>query len=80
MKLIDKFLKASRIDGFLNNEEVIAATNVTIANEYAIDFARWILANCWLHDDEYWELVTRDGDVRKTEEELLEIYKIEKGL
>jgi hypothetical protein len=30
MKLIDKFLKASRIDGFLNNEEVIAATNSRI--------------------------------------------------
>jgi hypothetical protein len=51
-----------------------------IANEYAIDFAKWLLANCWLHDDEYWELVTKDGDVRKTEEELLEIYKKERGL
>jgi hypothetical protein len=51
-----------------------------IADEFAIGFAKWLLANCWLHDDEYWELVTRSGNIRKTEEELLKIYKKEKGL
>lgn len=43
MELINKFLTASRIDGFINNEEVIAATNVTIANEYAMKFANWCM-------------------------------------
>jgi hypothetical protein len=51
-----------------------------IAENFAIGFAKWLLVNCWLHDDEYWELVTKDGNVRKTEEELLETYKKEKGL
>lgn len=53
---------------------------VIIADDFAIGFAKWILTNCWLHDDEYWELVTKNGDIRKSEEELLEIYKKEKGL
>lgn len=48
--------------------------------EFAIGFAKWLLANCWLHDDAYWELVTKNGNVRKSEEELLEIFKKEKGL
>jgi hypothetical protein len=68
MKLIDKFLTASRIDGFLNNEEVIAATNVTIADKYAIDFARWILAH---------PMIFNNGS---SMEQAIEIYKIEKGL
>ena len=53
---------------------------VIIADDFAIGFAKWILTNCWLYDDEYWELVTKNGDIRKSEEELLEIYKKEKGL
>ena len=68
MKLIDKFLTASRIDDFLNNEEVIAATNVTIADKYAIDFARWILAH---------PTIFNNGS---SMEQAIEIYKIEKGL
>ncbi len=49
-------------------------------DEFAIGFAKWLLTNCWLHDDAYWELVTKSGDVQKSEKELLEIYKKEKGL
>ena len=68
MKLIDKFLTASRIDDFLNNEEVIAATNVTIADKYAIGFAEWICEKA--------EVPYIKGKMDST----LEIYKKEKGL
>jgi len=64
---------------FENIDKVIDSQE-KIADEFAIGFSKWLLVNCWLHDDEYWELVTKDGDVRKTEEELLETYKKAKGL
>lgn len=67
MTLKDEFLKASRIDGFLNNEEVIAATNASIADKYAIDFARWILAH---------PMIFNNGS---SMEQAIETYKIEKG-
>lgn len=66
MTLKDQFLKASVIEGVVDNSEVIAATNSMIADEFAIGFAYW----CEWRDDRAF----------KTYEELLEIYKEEKGL
>ena len=66
MTLKEKFLNASIIEGVADNSEVIAATNAMIADDYAIEFAHWC----------EWQ----DGKAFKTFEELLEIFKKEKGL
>jgi hypothetical protein len=71
MTLKEKFLKASVIEGIADNSEVIAATNATIADDFAIDFAEWIDINYFVYN-------TWDKDV--SIKELLEIYKKEKGL
>lgn len=71
MTLKDEFLKASRIDGFLNNEEVIAATNASIADKYAIDFTEWCVKNELFHAIQYGRIETKS---------LLEMYKKEKEL
>ena len=70
MTLKDQFLKASVIEGVVDNSEVIAATNAMIADEFAIGFADWIRV-CKLKGRPY------DFDNIK---ELLEIYKDEKEL
>ena len=49
-------------------------------NEFAIGFGQWLVSNCYSEDDIYWWLIKTGGDVRKSTEELLEIYKKEKGL
>ena len=51
---------------------------VEIANEFAIGFGKWLVSNCYSEDGIYWWLIKRNGDIRKSTEELLEIYK--KGL
>ena len=50
------------------------------ADEFAIGFGQWLVSNCYSEDDIYWWLIKTGGDVRKSTEELLEIYKKEKGL
>ncbi len=72
MTLKEQFLKASVIEGVVDNSEVIAATNAMIADEFAIGFAEWHL-NLSKSDD--WEKFDYN-----TTEKLLEIYKKEKGL
>jgi hypothetical protein len=49
-------------------------------NEFALGFGQWLVSNCYSEDDIYWWLIKTGGDVRKSTEELLEIYKKEKGL
>jgi hypothetical protein len=49
-------------------------------DEFAIGFGQWLVSNCYSEDDIYWWLIKTGGDVRKSTEELLEIYKKEKGL
>lgn len=77
MTLKDKFKQWLDTDPRLQIREVQLEV---IAEDFAIGFSKWLLGNCWLHDDEHWKLVTSSGNVRKSEEELLEIYKKEKGL
>ena len=52
----------------------------TIADEFAIDFADWINRVSYRSFDGNWYLTQIDEDIKKTTEELLEIYKDEKGL
>ena len=70
MTLKEQFLKASVIEGVVDNSEVIAATNAMIADEFAIGFADWIRV-C--------KLKGRPYDFENIKE-LLEIYKDEKDL
>jgi hypothetical protein len=52
----------------------------TIADEFAIGFAKWLAIHCYrTTDGNYW-LTQNKGDFRKNSEEVLEIYKKEKGL
>lgn len=81
MNLSEQFLKASRIEGVVNNEEVIAATNATIAEKFAIQFAKWFREN---YMDVGNSLYTRYGkfknpDVweRVTIKEALKVFKNE---
>ena len=68
MTLKEQFLKASVIEGVVDNSEVIAATNAMIADEFAIGFA------VWLHGQnlEFIDL--------SSVQQLLSNYKKEKGL
>ena len=51
-----------------------------IANDYAIEFAQWINRVSYRSFDGNWYLTQIDEDIKKTTEELLEIFKKEKGL
>ena len=51
-----------------------------IADEFAIEFAQWINSVSYRSFDGNWYLTQIDEDIKKTTEELLEIYKKEKGL
>lgn len=46
--------------------------------EFAEAFGKWLLSNCYSEDNMYWWLIKTNGDVRKTTEELLEIFEKEK--
>jgi hypothetical protein len=56
----------------------LVKNNVQVADEYAIGFAEWI------RKETYYEHLTKEyfykRNVYKSEKELLEIYKKEKGL
>ena len=49
-------------------------------DEFAIGFADWINRVSYRSFDGNWYLTQIDEDIKKTTEELLEIYKDEKGL
>jgi hypothetical protein len=51
-----------------------------IADEFAIEFAQWINSVSYRSFDGNWYLTQIDEDIKKTTEELLEIFKKEKGL
>ena len=51
-----------------------------IADEFAIEFANWVNKVSYRSFDGNWYLTQIDEDIKKTTEELLEIYKKEKGL
>ena len=51
-----------------------------VADDYAIEFAEWLNSNCYRCFDNDWWLTKKEGDVKKTSKELLEIFKKEKGL
>ena len=51
-----------------------------IADNYAIEFAEWINRVSYRSFDGNWYLTQIDEDIKKTTEELLEIFKKEKGL
>jgi hypothetical protein len=51
-----------------------------VADEFAIGFADWINRVSYRSFDGNWYLTQIDEDIKKTTEELLEIYKDEKGL
>lgn len=80
MTLKEKF--TDKILSFLsdNMKEKNAKECEKIAEEFAIGFGKWLVSNCYSEDDIYWWLIKIGGDVRKNTEELLEIYKKEKGL
>lgn len=49
-------------------------------DDYAIEFAQWINSVSYRSFDGNWYLTQIDEDIKKTTEELLEIFKKEKGL
>lgn len=49
-------------------------------DNFAIGFAQWINSVSYRSFDGNWYLTQIDKDIKKTTEELLEIYKKEKGL
>jgi hypothetical protein len=51
-----------------------------IADEFAVEFAEWINSVSYRSFDGNWYLTQIDEDIKKTTEELLEIFKKEKGL
>jgi hypothetical protein len=51
-----------------------------LAEQFAIGFTDWISMRCYItKDNSYW-LIRNEGDIKKNPEELLQIYKKEKGL
>jgi hypothetical protein len=77
MTLKEKFLELAFAK--ISSEE-LRDESVQVAEEFAIGFGQWLVSNCYSEDDIYWWLIKTGGDVRKSTEELLEIYKKEKGL
>jgi hypothetical protein len=66
-------------DCTLNSTED-AKRKAEVAEEFAIEFADWINSVSYRSFDGNWYLTQIDEDIKKTTEELLEIYKKEKGL
>lgn len=56
-----------------------AETFEKIADEFAIEFANWVNKISYRSFDGNWYLTQEDEDIKKTTEELLEIFKKEKG-
>jgi hypothetical protein len=52
---------------------------VRVADEHAIEFAEWLLYNCYCENNQWW-LKAIEGDVLITSKELLEIFKKENEL
>jgi len=73
MKLIDKIQKAH--SGKLSDYSTIYTPTANaierIADDYAIDFLNWYISISSIMDKKY---------IGKTSKEILEIFKIEKGL
>ena len=75
MTLKEKFLNSPCELGYINANIHRIENNEKIADNYAIDFARWIRLNAfevikgWMIEDKFY-----------TDKELLEIFKKEKGL
>lgn len=80
MTLKNEFLTAHSISGGIGMNEKQAVQCEKITNEFAIGFGKWLVSNCYSEDGIYWWLIKTNGDIRKSTEELLEIYKKEKGL
>ena len=74
MKLIDKIQKAhsNKLSDYSKIYTPTANVIEKIADDYAVEFAEWYL-NLWLTDDDS----SFDDNSQK---ELLEMFKIEKGL
>ena len=57
---------------------------IKIANkqkdDYAIEFSNWVNKVSYRSFDGNWYLTQNEEDIKKTTEELLEIFKKEKGL
>ena len=51
-----------------------------LTEEFAIEFAQWINRVSYRSFDGNWYLTQIDEDIKKTTEELLELFKKEKGL
>jgi hypothetical protein len=64
-------------DCTLNSTED-AKRKAEVAEEFAIEFADWINSVSYRSFDGNWYLTKNDEDIKKTTEELLEIYKKEK--
>ena len=73
MTLKEKFDKAT--DGW-----IVADKCEEIADEFAIGFANWVNKVSYRSFDGNWYLTQEDEDIKKTTEELLEIYKKEQNL
>ncbi len=74
MTLKEKFLKSPNEGGSVNLNSCRAKNNVKIADEFAIGFVEWCLKEL------YTSLETGIDAKADTIEELLEVYKKEKGL
>lgn len=78
MTLIEKF--ENYFDPKWLNKETSAHYCEKIADDYAIEFAQWINSVSYRSFDGNWYLTQIDEDIKKTTEELLGIFKKEKGL
>jgi hypothetical protein len=82
MTLINKILKAhsNKPSDYSRLYTPTAEIIEQIADDYAINFAEWINRVSYRSSDNSWWLTQNSGDIKKTTEELLEIFKNEKGL
>jgi hypothetical protein len=77
MTLKEKFLQLAFAK--ISSEE-LRDKSAKLAEDFAIEFAEWINRVSYRSVDNNWYLTQDDEDIKKTTEELLEIYKKEKGL
>jgi hypothetical protein len=82
MTLKEKFHQWLRTEPYSLRDAVTLreAQCEVIADEFAIEFANWVNKVSYRSFDGNWYLTQIDEDIKKTTEELLEIYKKEKGL
>jgi hypothetical protein len=80
MTLKERFRQ--ELTGHLSDEKTEVDVNIAtrIAEEFAIGFADWLNSVSYRSFDGNWYLTQIDEDIKKTTEELLEIYEKEKGL